>query len=96
MVGGEKKAGLIKRLNKIEGQVAAIRRMLEADSYCVDVLVQIAAAQGALGRVGHALLGAHMETCVEAAMASGDRARRKAKLDELLDVFARFSRVAAK
>ena len=46
---------LLMRLRKVAGQVEGIQRMLEEDRYCVDVLHQVAAAEGALDRVGHLL-----------------------------------------
>jgi len=81
------------RLRRIAGQVAGIQRMVEEDRYCVDVLLQIAAARAALEQVGKRLLAAHVETCVADAFASGSARERRRKLDELLDVFARFGAV---
>ena len=82
------------RLRRVAGQVAGILRMVESDRYCVDVLLQIAAARAALDQVGKLVLGAHVETCVADALASGDAEQRDAKLAELLEVFARFGAVA--
>lgn len=82
---------LAARLKRVEGQVAAIRRMLEADAYCVDVLVQISAARGALAKVGEEVLQRHVETCVADAFATGDTEARQEKIDELMDVFARYT-----
>ena len=83
---------VLRRLRKISGQVAGIERMVEQDRYCVDVLLQVAAVEGALDRVGHLVLASHVDTCVNSAVASGKPAERKRKLDELLDVFSRFGR----
>ena len=82
-------AALLARLRKIEGQVRGIQRMVEDDRYCVDVLVQIAAVRSALGAVGQTLLESHVRGCVAGALRSGDG---DAAVDELLEVFARFSR----
>lgn len=84
------KSKLLARLRRARGQLQAIERMVEDDAYCVDVLVQIAAIQGALGRIGQKLLGAHMHHCVAEAMTDGDVDTRQAKIDELLDIFARY------
>ena len=84
---------LLARLKKIAGQVAGIQRMIEEDRYCVDVLHQVAAVEGALDRVGHLMLASHVETCVASAIESGNPDDRKEKLDELMDVFSRFGRV---
>jgi len=81
------------RLKRVEGQVAGIRRMVEENKYCVDILLQISAAQGALGQVGKIILARHIETCVSAAFRSGDDSDRRAKIDELMDVFARYGRL---
>jgi DNA-binding FrmR family transcriptional regulator len=81
---------LLARLRRAEGQVAAIRRMVEEDAYCVDVLVQIAAVRGALGRVGEEVLQHHVETCVTEAFRADDRTARQVKIDELMEVFARY------
>lgn len=81
------------RLKKVAGQVAGIQRMVDEDRYCVDILHQVAAVEGALDRVGHLVLASHVETCVMSAIESGKPKERKQKLDELLDVFSRFGRV---
>jgi DNA-binding FrmR family transcriptional regulator len=82
------------RLRRVAGQVTGIERMVEADRSCVDVLLQVAAARAALDQIGKLVLGAHVETCVAEAFASGDAVERERKRDELLEVFARFGTVA--
>ena len=84
------KRKMIGRLKRAEGQLAAVRRMVDEDSYCVDVLVQISAVQGALSRVGELLLGSHIQHCVTEAFESGDEDERQAKIEELMDVFSRY------
>jgi DNA-binding FrmR family transcriptional regulator len=78
------------RLRRIEGQVQGLQRMIANDAYCVDILLQISAAQGALDQVQKLLLARHIESCVSDALRSGSRSDRQRKIDELLDVFARF------
>ena len=78
------------RLRRIEGQVQGLQRMIAADAYCVDILLQISAVQGALEQVQKLLLGRHIESCVADALRSGSRGERQRKVDELLDVFSRF------
>ncbi len=78
------------RLARIAGQVAGIQRMVEEERYCVDVLLQVAAVRAALDRVGKLVLTGHVETCVADAFASGKPRERREKMDELLEVFARF------
>lgn len=84
------RAKALGRLRRIEGQVQGIQRMIAGDAYCVDILLQISAVQGALGQVQKLLLGRHIESCVADAFRSGSRGERQRKIDELLDVFSRF------
>jgi len=84
------------RLKRIEGQVAALGRMLDADADCVDVLLQISAAQGALGGAGQLILGQHIESCVGEALRHGDDAERALKIEELVDVFSRYGRMGSR
>jgi DNA-binding FrmR family transcriptional regulator len=86
----ETKAKVRGRLRRIEGQVQGLQRMIDHDAYCVDVLLQISAVQGALEQVQKLLLGRHIESCVSDALRSGSKSERQQKVDELLDVFARF------
>ena len=85
-----------RRLRRIAGQVAGIQRMLDEDRYCVDVLHQIAAVRAALDQTGQVILGAHVETCVADAFASGSARQRKKKKDELLEVFSKFVRLGGR
>lgn len=78
------------RLRRIEGQVQGLQRMISGDAYCVDILLQVSAVQGALEQVQKLLLGRHIESCVAEAFRSGSRTDRQRKIDELLEVFARF------
>lgn len=55
---------LVNRLSRIEGQVRGIKRMVEGDAYCVDILTQVSAVQAALNSFNKALLTEHIRTCV--------------------------------
>ena len=90
MLNEEAKAKVRGRLRRIEGQVQGLQRMIDADAYCVDVLLQISAVQGALEQVQKLLLGRHIESCVAEALRSGSKSERQQKVDELLEVFSRF------
>ena len=90
MLNEEAKAKARGRLRRIEGQVQGLQRMIDADAYCVDVLLQISAVQGALEQVQKLLLGRHIESCVADALRSGSKSERQQKVEELLDVFSRF------
>jgi DNA-binding FrmR family transcriptional regulator len=90
VINQETKAKILGRMRRIEGQVQGLQRMVDNEAYCVDILMQVAAVQGALEQVEKLLLGRHIESCVADAMRSGSRGERQQKIDELLDVFARF------
>lgn len=76
----EEKKKLISRLNRIEGQIRGIKAMIEKDTYCDDVLTQIAAAQSALGSTAKLLLEAHMKSCIVERIEAGEHE----VVDELL------------
>ncbi|BBH20771.1 hypothetical protein Back11_21160 [Paenibacillus baekrokdamisoli] len=66
------KNSLITRLNRIEGQIRGVKGLIEKDTYCDDVLNQIAAIQSALNGVGKLLLEHHMNSCVIERIQQGD------------------------
>ncbi len=84
------KSDLITRLKKIEGQIRGIQRMVEDDSYCVDVLNQISAVVSAIERVGLRVLEDHIRGCVADAL-SGDAGEEK--ITELTQVLKSFLQV---
>lgn len=55
---------LVHRLNRIEGQVRGVRRMVEEEHYCVEILTQVSAIQSALNSFNKVLLGNHIRSCV--------------------------------
>ena len=83
------KAALGKRLNRIEGQVRGIGRMIEEERYCIDILQQIQAIKSALARVEDAVLKDHAATCVNAAIASGNEKTQRKKFEELVELMAK-------
>jgi CsoR family transcriptional regulator, copper-sensing transcriptional repressor len=93
---GEDKARMVARLKRIEGQVAGIRRMIESETYCVDVLHQFSAVQGALAKAAQGILGAHLQTCVSQAFAGDDETDCATKVTELVELFGRYGRVLGK
>ncbi len=96
MLTGDDKEKMVARLKRIEGQVAGIKRMVESEIYCVDVLHQFSAVQGALAKAAQGILSAHLESCVSTALVEGDELERQAKMLELVDLFGRFGRVVGK
>lgn len=91
MMDAETKSKALGRLRRIEGQVQGIQRMVEEDKYCVDILLQLAAVEGAVEQVQKLVLGQHIESCVSDAIRSGNARDRQKKVDELLEVFSRFA-----
>jgi len=85
----ETKPKLLNRLNRIEGQVRGIARMVEEDRYCIDVLTQIQAARAALSRVETELLQDHIEHCVTGAMVGGNVEEQRKKASELIELLGR-------
>jgi DNA-binding FrmR family transcriptional regulator len=83
------KPQLVTRLNKIEGQVRGIRRMIEEGRYCIDVLTQINAARAALAKVESEMLQAHLNHCIEGAIVRGDADDQRAKARELIELLER-------
>ena len=77
----EELKSLSNRLARIEGQVRGIRNMLENDSYCVDILTQVMAAQSALNGFNKELLSSHIKTCVADGVKNGE----DDKIDELVE-----------
>jgi len=69
---GKEYKGLISRLNRIEGQVRGIRRMVEENRYCVDIMTQVSAIQAALGAFNKELLAQHINSCVVHDIREGD------------------------
>lgn len=76
------KKALVNRLRSARGHVDAVIRMVESDTYCVDVMKQLAAVQGSLEASSRAVLRNHLETCVAEAMRSG---RTAEIVDELMN-----------
>lgn len=83
------KQALLDRLRRIEGQVRGVHRMVEEDTYCIDVLTQIAAATRALQAVAVGLLEGHLAHCVVDAAREGDPAE---KVREATEAIARLVR----
>jgi DNA-binding FrmR family transcriptional regulator len=86
------KASCLKRLQRIEGQVRGLARMVDDDRYCIDIVTQIAAVRAALRRTEEEILRDHVAHCVEGAIASGDEADQRRKIAELMDVVGRAER----
>jgi DNA-binding FrmR family transcriptional regulator len=79
------KKNLITRLNRVEGQIRGIKGLIEKDTYCDDVITQIAATQAALNSVAKILLEGHLRSCVVERIQEGDHE----VVDELLTTIQR-------
>ena len=86
------KASCAKRLQRIEGQVRGIARMVDEDRYCIDIVTQVSAVRAALRRLEEEILQDQVAHCVEHAIASGNKADQRKKIEELMAVVRRADR----
>ncbi|MDH6125696.1 DNA-binding FrmR family transcriptional regulator [Kitasatospora sp. GP82] len=87
----ESKSGFTKRLRRVEGQIRGLQRMVETDTYCIDILTQVSATTRALQAVALGLLDEHMNHCLVAAAGAGGP-EADAKLQEASAAIARLLR----
>lgn len=83
------KQATTKRLKRVEGQVRGIIKMIDEDRYCIDILHQMRAVKSAVARAEDAILKAHVATCVESTIASGDNNEQRQKIAELVDLLSK-------
>ena len=88
----DSKAATLKRLNRIEGQVRGLARMVEDERYCIDIVTQIGAVRAALRRAEEEILRDHVAHCVNRAIRSGNKVDQRRKVAELMDVMGRAAR----
>lgn len=88
----ENKPKLLNRLNRIEGQVRGIGRMVDEDRYCIDIMTQLQAVRAALVKVETELMREHIDHCVTSAFSSGDPEDQRQKADELVTLLQRSMR----
>src|SRR3989442_13238802 len=86
------KSPVLKRLQRIEGQVRGLARMVDEDRYCIDIVTQISAVRAALRRGEEEILKDHVAHCVEHAIASGNKTEQRPKVVELMDRLGRTAR----
>jgi DNA-binding FrmR family transcriptional regulator len=87
----QNKDSYLLRLRRIEGQVRGLQRMVESDTYCIDILTQVAAVTKALQSVALGLLDEHLTHCVAEAVAEGGDTA-DAKVREASEAIARLVR----
>lgn len=76
-------------LKRIEGQVRGVQKMIESRKYCIDILTQIHAIKGALGRVEEKILKKHFQHCVTETVKGSSEKEKQRKLDEILKLIHR-------
>ena len=80
----------VPRLNRIEGQIRGISKMVQDGRYCVDILTQIRSASSALAKVQENIFKAHLESCVRDSLEGDDAGDRAKKVDEILEILSKF------
>lgn len=93
----QSKAGLDRRLARVEGQVRGLRRMVDQDSYCIDILTQLSAIRSALDQFGAELATQHVQSCIlghetETAHGQCESMTQEEMLDELKNTLSRLMR----
>lgn len=83
----EEKKKLNSRINRIIGQLEGIKRMVDDDRYCGDILIQLSASDKAIKSLASIVLDDHMHSCVLNSVKEGDTS----KIDEIVELFRRFS-----
>ncbi len=81
------KLELTNRLKSIEGHIRGIQRMVNEETYCMDILAQVKAVQQALERVSALTLENHLNTCVTTALRSEDDAEQERVVHEIMEIF---------
>src|SRR5919198_90119 len=83
----EARTQILNRLKSVDGHLRGVIKMVEDDAYCMDVMKQLQAVQGAIGRVNALLLADHLQTCVTTAIRGDEPAERERVIGELLALF---------
>lgn len=91
MLGTTEQQALLTRLNRVEGQIRGIRRMVQEPRPCIELLQQLAAAEAALNRISLAVFRHHVDTCIADSVTKGEAEHRK-QMNELVDIFDRFAK----
>lgn len=88
----ENKTQALKRLKKIEGQMAGLARMIQQDRYCIEILTQISSIHEALRGVGKVVMQNYLENCATVALRSRNKQKAKQIYKELMDVIYKFAK----
>ena len=87
------KQDTLRRLKSVEGHISGIERMVEADAYCIDLIRQIQAVQGALNKISTNVLDDHLRTCLTSAVRGDDADERERVLGEIREVYEMATKV---
>ncbi len=80
----------IPRLKRIEGQIRGIQRMIKEKRYCIDILIQLSAVEGAIQRVVENILERHLRGCIHESFSSENQADKEKKIEEIITILRRF------
>ena len=80
------------RLNKIEGQVRGIKKMIEEGRYCIDILTQTKAVKSAIVKVEEIILESHLNTCVRNSLVSNDKQDIDDKILEIMKTISKYQK----
>lgn len=83
----ETKKNLINRLNRTNGQVNGVKKMIEEDSYCNDILIQLSAIKNSVQSLSNELLDSHLRTCITTDLQNGN----SSAVDEVVNLFKKFN-----
>ncbi|MCP2604934.1 metal-sensitive transcriptional regulator [Candidatus Aminicenantes bacterium AH-873-B07] len=78
------------RLKRIEGQIRGIQKMIQEKRYCIDILTQLSAVEGAIRRVEENILERHLKGCIQQSFLEGDREDQEVKIKEIIAVLRKF------
>ena len=84
---------LLRRLKTAEGHIRGVQRMVEDDSYCIDIIRQVQAVQSALNKISISILDSHLNSCLISAVQGDDLDHKDHVLREIVDVFEAATKV---
>lgn len=77
----------LSKLNRVEGQVAGVKKMIEERRYCTDIILQVRATRKALASIEATLLETHLRQCVSIAIEGGSKQEKEKKISEIISIF---------
>jgi len=93
MINQNQKKDVLNRLNKIEGQIRGVNKMITEGRYCMDILSQTRAVVSAIRKVEDLIMQQHLHTCVAASMRSDNAEDKTEKINEVMTILSKFRRV---